>query len=230
MCVGRSRKTSGAAACIPVLYHYLEDLNDTCWNSLTPSFSVLKHFQKYFSFKICVHFKNSCNLNVIAFAVISIIKIIFSALILTISIRASWILFLVLRCICILNSTSLLLLSRQYVTSLASVSLAFYVFVSVVPLVTHSFVLLSFIFASKILCSFVAVKHCPYDLLQKQLPFTGPIWKLMNGSQDQLERRTVIIQLPSALVLYESLEALASFVPAPSLSVPDIYRLSFIWN
>lgn len=45
------------------------------------------------------------------------------------------------------------------------------------------------IFASTFICSFIAVKHCPYDLLPKQLLLIGPIGKLMNGSWDQLEKR-----------------------------------------
>lgn len=81
---------------------------------------------KSFPFKICVHIKTSgatdlCNFKLISLLLLSLqlLKLFFTALTLTIVIPIES-----FPCICILSSSSLLLLSRPYVTSLKSVSLA----------------------------------------------------------------------------------------------------------
>lgn len=80
---------------------------------------------KSFPFKICVHIKTSdatdlCNFKLISLLLsLQLLKLFFSALTLTISIPIES-----FPCICILSSSSLLLLSRPYVTSLKFVSLA----------------------------------------------------------------------------------------------------------
>lgn len=177
---------------------HLEDLKAMCWNHLTPSFSELykPHLTVSFLLKR-VHFRNSVitilyNFKSISFLLLlQLLKFFFQLLFWPF--KSLSVEFLPCFCPTFLFKVQALCSCFQ---SLTSPILNLYLWPCLLWLLPSSGVSdsryvcsPSSIFASTFICSLIAMKHCPYDLLPKQLLLTGPIGKLMNGSWDQLEKR-----------------------------------------